>query len=226
VDQPSPGSGTAAGGQSGRAFQAPAAWVILLSILAAGLTIDLASKAWSFKVVADQPVVLERRLALDPDWAVPPHAGVSALPGRLLQMQLVINRGAVFGIGENQRFFFVLFTLAALSAGLLVFARFTTSRDHLAHLAIGMIMAGGIGNLHDRIAFGVVRDFLHMMPGYTLPFEWTWPGGSPELFPWVFNLADVMLLSGMAMLMMHLSRVDKRRKRAAAAVQRLEGLSA
>ena len=52
-----------------------------------------------------------------------------------------------------------------------------------------------------------------MLPGYKLPFGWSWPGGSREIFPWVFNTADVMLLLGIGSLMLHIIRAEKRRKR-------------
>ena len=46
-----------------------------------------------------------------------------------------------------------------------------------------------------------------------VPFQWTWPGtNNPELMPWVFNLADVMLLTGMLLLLIHLRRRDRRRR--------------
>ena len=85
----------------------------------------------------------------------------------------------------------------------------------MAHIAVGLILAGGLGNLFDRIVIGVVRDFLHMLPGWPLPFKWKYPatlGGGTEIFPWVFNVADVMLLTGMALLMLHINRVEHRRK--------------
>ena len=233
-----------ASGDARRAYRSGAAWAVLLSVLSVGLALDLGLKYWTFanvvgmwrldpqtppraldpqgrpmptkRVWVPSPVELDRdRLIAHPDHnPIPPHQGVHILPWSLLDLQLVINRGAVFGMGENRRFFFIAFTLAALAAGLFVFGRFTHAGDRLAHVSIGLILAGGIGNLYDRIVYGVVRDFLHMLPGYTLPFQWRWPGGSPEVFPWVFNVADVMLLAGMGMLMLHMSRVERRRKAA------------
>jgi signal peptidase II len=120
----------------------------------------------------------------------------------------------VFGLGENRRGAFIAFTVFAAAAGLFVFARWTSPKDRVAHVALGLILAGGIGNLYDRIAYGVVRDFLHLFPGRHLPFGWSWPRGGSELFPWVFNVADMMLLAGMGLLMIHLNRAETRRKRA------------
>ena len=176
-----------------------------------GLAADLASKAWAF-----QGIQLDRQMLLrNPDWHPPPDEPVALMPWRLLDLNRVINRGAVFGIGTNQRFFFITFTLGALVVGLVVFGRMTTRRHPLAHIAIAFILAGGVGTLYDRIVFSVVRDFLHMLPGRPLPFDWRWPGGSPELFPWVFNVADMLLLLGMILLMIHMSRLEKSRKAAA-----------
>jgi signal peptidase II len=189
-----------------RAYRSVAAWSVLLLVLCFGLAHDLGSKHWTFETVAQSPV---RDPGRKP---IPAHQGVEALPLGLLEFQLVVNHGAVFGLGENKRFFFIAFTVAALSAALLVFARFTAAHHRLAHVAIGLVIAGGLGNLHDRIVHGVVRDFLHMMPNYQLPFGWIWPGGSPELFPWVFNCADVMLLLGMGLLMLHMNRIEKWRR--------------
>jgi signal peptidase II len=187
-----------------------------VGVLLAGLALDLGSKYWAFRTVAGAPVKIVRDEVLsDPDWNVPHHPGVRALPWDLLHFQLVINRGAVFGIGANRRFFFIAFTIGALAAGLLVFGRFTTSRQTLAHISIGLILAGGIGNLYDRIVYGVVRDFLHMLPDWSMPFGGHWPGGSPELFPWVFNLADTMLLTGMGLLILHMHRSERRNRQAA-----------
>jgi signal peptidase II len=219
-DQPAPGATSPVAAHAPapaviapRAWSSPQSWIRLLLVLIIALGADIGSKYWAFHNVAGYPVVLDRKTLLeDLDWNVPHHDGVPALPWGLLDFQLVINRGAVFGIGANQRFFFIAFTLGALSAGLFVFGRYTRSNNWLAHAAIGLILAGGIGNLYDRIVYAVVRDFLHMLPDRELPFGWTWPGGSPELFPWVFNIADTMLLTGMGLLILHMHHHEKRQK--------------
>jgi len=181
-------------------------WILLLSVLLAGLLVDLGSKRLAFAFIGDEPIVLEREVILaDSEWHPPADAHQTAIPG-VLDLHLVLNRGAVFGIGPGQRFFFVVFTLVAVAVGFYVFAWRTRAGDAMTHLAIGCILAGATGNLFDRIMFGAVRDFLKILPDVHLPLNWAWPGGNSEIFPWVFNLADVLLLSGIGLLMLRMNR--------------------
>jgi signal peptidase II len=206
-----------------RAFRAPAAWATLLIVFALGLAADLASKSWTFNHVLDQPVPLDREILLgSPDFnPVAWHDGKPILPGGILELKLVLNPGAVFGVGARHRLFFIAFTFIAVAAGLLVFGRYTSARDRLAHVAIALVLAGGVGNLYDRVVFGRVRDFLHIGADSRLPFGWTWPGtNNPELMPWVFNIADVLLLTGMILLMVHVNRAERRRREREKAMSR------
>ncbi len=185
------------------AWQSPRAWIILVLVATIGLTIDLVTKSWAFQEIAGEPVLLERELLLlNSQWTpIPIHEGVVAIPGRILNFRLVLNDGAVFGIGSQQRVFFILFTFVALLIAGWIFAKHTTSKSTLAHIALGLILGGGLGNLFDRICIGRVRDFMHLFPDRHLPFELSWPGGHTELFPWIFNTGDVLLLTGMGLLM-------------------------
>ena len=181
------------------------AWVIMLMVMIAGLCVDLSTKSWSFNHVANQPVLLDRaQLLSNPNWSpIPPHGGVIAIGGRILNFRLVLNDGAVFGIGSQQRGFFILFTIAALGIAVWIFSKHTFAINSLSHVAIGCVLGGGLGNLFDRIFVGRVRDFMHLFPDRHLPFDWSWPGGNTELFPWIFNTGDVLLLCGMGLLMIY-----------------------
>jgi signal peptidase II len=198
-------------------WRSPASWARLLGVFVVGLVVDLWSKAWAFATVAGYPVELTRERVLDdPSFRLPRHPRVEVLPWDLLDLQLVLNYGAVFGIGQHRRELFIAFTVLATVAAALLFARGTRARMWATHIAIGLILAGGLGNLYDRIAFGAVRDFLHMLPGWELPFGWTWPGNTtPDVFPWVFNVADVLLLAGMAIFVTTSFIEDRRAKRLA-----------
>jgi signal peptidase II len=185
------------------ALQSPRAWCILLAVMAIGFSIDIATKMYAFEHVAPTPVVLERdQLLSNTAWSpIPPHNGVVAIPGRLLNFRLVLNDGAVFGIGSQKRGFFIVFTIIALLIAGWIFAKNTTKSSTIAHIGLGLVLGGGLGNLYDRIFIGRVRDFMHMFPDRHLPFSW--PGGSNEWFPWIFNVGDVLLLTGMGLLMIY-----------------------
>ena len=150
-------------------------------------------------------MLLERELLVaNPHWTpIPVNARKVAIPGRILDFQLVLNDGAIFGIGSQQRLFFIIFTFIALGIAGYIFAKQTTASCTVAHIALGLILGGGLGNLYDRIFIGRVRDFFYMLPDRHLPFELSWPGGNTELFPWVFNVGDSALLCGMCLLMIY-----------------------
>ena len=65
------------------------------------------------------------------------------------------------------------------------------SRTPIATLALGLIIGGAVGNAIDRFAYGAVVDFalFHLEIGGK-PFNW-----------YVFNLADVAIVAGVAALL-------------------------
>ena len=192
-----------------RSVRSVRAWSVLILISIFGLIADLWSKSWAFANVSTNPVDITREQVLSvPDlWRlIPPHEPMSVI-GRALEFTLVLNPGAVFGIGAGQRWFFVIFTIIAVVIALVLFVRWTHAHDWIAHAGFGLIIAGGMGNLYDRLVFGCVRDFIHPLPGMELPFGIKWPGGNTELWPYVSNVADAFLIIGIIMLMFHAWRM-------------------
>jgi signal peptidase II len=214
--------------KTGSAWRCRAAWFWMALACAVSIVIDLGSKELAFARVAGQPVVVNRAdvvrvsNALDPRMIsqakagiIPEHEPVVVIPS-LLDFQLVLNPGAVFGIGPGQRGFFIGFTLLALVFGLAMFAKWTGPRDHFAHSAIGLLIGGGLGNLYDRLVLGCVRDFIHPLPGLLWPWNMK-VMGNPEVWPYVSNLADLFLLIGIVMLLVHLWKRDREAERASKA---------
>jgi signal peptidase II len=105
--------------------------------------------------------------------------------GDYLRLTYVENRGAAFGLLQDQTAFFVF-------VGILVIGVIAASYRYLPrsgfrlHLALGLQLGGAIGNLIDRIRQGYVVDFVDF--GYHS--NW-WP---------VFNVADSAIVIGVALL--------------------------
>jgi signal peptidase II len=112
-----------------------------------------------------------------------------------LEFQALVNQGAVFGIGQGQRFLFLV--VSALAIGF-IFYLFATSGTHRFYqFVLGMLLAGVIGNMYDRLHLGFVRDMIHGLPNRK------WPGTDREIFPWIFNVADTLLCVGVALIFLY-----------------------
>jgi lipoprotein signal peptidase len=103
-----------------------------------------------------------------------------------------VNHGALFGWFREQKdaanIGFAAISLAAAVAIIYWSTRRSTARDRTLCIALGLILAGTLGNLYDRIIFNGVRDFLY----------WHYK----DLFKWpVFNIADCCLVIGAFLLL-------------------------
>lgn len=190
-------------------WKSPRAWAVLLLVTIIGVGADLATKQVAFRRVAGRPVEVRREdvLAGGPlSRLIPPHEPVVVIPG-VLEFTLVLNPGAVFGIGAGKRWSFILFTAGAIVFALWMFASWTRPRDGAAHAGIALLLAGGLGNLYDRLMFGCVRDFIHPLPRLQLPGGWSYPWASGptarEVWPYVSNVADLFLIVGIGVLVVY-----------------------
>ena len=111
----------------------------------------------------------------------------------------VYNPGAAFSFlgdaGGWQRYLFSAIALGAVGFCLYMMKKNATQR--LFCFALSLIMAGAIGNLIDRLAYGHVIDFLD--------FYWTGLGHFPA-----FNIADIGISVGAVLFVLdELRRVNK-----------------
>ena len=88
-------------------------------------------------------------------------------------LTLVHNRGAAFGMFQNQLFMFVLISIFAIA--LIICCLRDKKNSLIFKVSLSLILGGAIGNLIDRARFGFVIDFLDLR---------VWP---------VFNLADSVI---------------------------------
>ncbi len=193
------GSKVSGVGIAGKSLRAVLIFVIMTMVL---LSLDLVSKSLAFEYVANEPVELFVG-GINTQADLPSEAKYDPVPilGGLIELKLVVNDGAVFGIGSGQRVFFLLVGAVALIFISSFFYR-SAKNEWGLHICLAFILSGAVGNIYDRYLYGVVRDMLHLLPGVDLPFGWSWPGGAgSQVWPWVFNVADVFLLVGVFSIM-------------------------
>ena len=185
------------------AFRSGWAVGVFLAVAVAGVAADLASKHFVFQALLNDPASVRLMKS---------HLGDSAgndpkyllrffrrpvCPG--VQFSLYTNPGVVFGI-KAPRWSVIAATGLVVVVVLGAFA-WSERRDWPMHVALACILAGGLGNLFDRLFSEVrlpvegaallvrneVRDFIDLSPVY----------------PWSFNVADAWLVIGFAIFLLH-----------------------
>ncbi len=112
------------------------------------------------------------------------------------RMNYVENPGAAWGLfrGLSEGFrnaFFKLISVGAVGFILYYYRRLQDDQRYL-QLALAFVLSGAVGNFVDRIARGYVVDFV----------EWYW-WNRPDLRWPTFNVADSLIVVGVAMLLLH-----------------------
>ena len=147
-------------------------YFFLLIVFAMGCNADLSTKQWAESRLKDK-------------------VAIEVFP-RFLDFTYVENPAVAFGmlrhINEELRLplIFTLTTLAILFVGTLFWQWRKKKMTELLPLAL--ILAGGAGNITDRINNGYVIDFIHVHYQYQYNF-------------YVFNIADMLVFCGVCWLM-------------------------
>ena len=95
------------------------------------------------------------------------------------------NNGVAFGIASNNTILIVLMNVIILAIIIKFLKEKFSKTNYIIILSLIMILAGGIGNLIDRIAMGYVIDFIDVN---ILDFP-------------AFNVADISITVGVIMIM-------------------------
>lgn len=162
--------------------------VLVGVITLAFLVLDLWSKAWAWHNLRGEKKIL--------------------LVDGFAYFEFGFNTGAAFSLLADTsyaRFVFLAFSLVAL-AYLVRLATKLPPEKVAPYVAIGLVLSGVLGNLHDRLfryledgsgerTYGVV-DFIRV---------YYWPGK-----PWpIFNVADVTLVAGVILLVLVMPKRDE-----------------
>ena len=112
--------------------------------------------------------------------------------GPFLDFIFVRNTGISYGLFQSAGPLgqYVLLAIKA-AAVLLLWGWLARAADRLTALSLGLIVGGALGNAIDRVLHGFVVDFVYFhIATTTWRFDW-----------YVFNLADVAIVAGVAALL-------------------------
>lgn len=108
------------------------------------------------------------------------------------------NRGAAFGILQDQRWFFIVITIIVVAALVWYIQKIKSQADKLLPVALSLVLAGALGNFLDRLLMGEVVDFFKFNFGsYTFP---------------IFNVADSAIVVGVALIIVDTLLESRREK--------------
>lgn len=108
--------------------------------------------------------------------------------GSILNFTYLENRGAAFGILQNNRLFFIMLTMTVVGYLIYYFIKHYKTNTSLLNIAITFIITGAVGNFYDRLIKTYVVDFIEF---------------SFINFP-VFNVADIFVTVGSILIIIYL----------------------
>ncbi len=127
-----------------------------------------------------------------PAWFIEPWLGI----------QTSTNQGALFGLGQGWTVGFAVLSVIALAVLIYLLFFCGWGNDLLITVTFGMLAAGILGNLYDRLGLwhdahiadnhkNAVRDWIYF----------NWENGPKFMNPWPnFNIADCLLVCGCILL--------------------------
>lgn len=114
----------------------------------------------------------------------------------------VTNTGAAFGSFKNNNWFFVGLSCVALTVVLTMLLRRHVP-DSWRDVSLGLLLAGVLGNLTDRLLHGAVIDFL--LVNLHVPLANPWPA---------FNVADACICIAVGCFIVHSFKQENAKKKA------------
>ncbi len=126
-------------------------------------------------------------------WALNSLKEIGSIPiiQNIFHLTYVENRGAAFGLFQNNQMIFVIVALSASIFGLYYLHK-NKNISIIGKSGIILIISGAIGNLIDRVRLGFVVDYFD--------FRFIWE--------YVFNVADIFVVIGTILLCIYILNSD------------------
>ena len=112
----------------------------------------------------------------------------------ILEFNYLENRGAAFGVLQNQKYFFVFVALIFIGVIVFVLIKVPAQKKYYSlNILLVMIAAGAVGNMIDRVRYDYVVDFIYLVC---------------IQFP-IFNMADIYVTTATVILVFQILFVYK-----------------
>jgi signal peptidase II len=118
-----------------------------------------------------------------------------AILGEFFQITSHRNRGAAFGILQEQRWFFVVITVVVVIGIIWYLRKMIKESRRLLSLALSLLLGGAVGNFADRALTGEVVDFLQFR------FQFSFFGKMIDYTYPIFNVADSAIVVGVILIL-------------------------
>jgi len=177
-------------------------WQLFLIVAVLSLIADQATKIWArgalpvVRAHGDGPVCIVPEDIVNRTCMGHP---VSVVDG-FWEWRLSMNPGSAFGLFSSQTGARIGLSIVGIIAvfGMLWMLRKARTDQRILHWALALVTGGAIGNLVDRMYFGVVTDFI----------LWRY-----QTHEWpVFNVADIVLVVGVGLMFIDIQKEGRREK--------------
>lgn len=139
-------------------------------------------------VILDQGVKFAVRTNMDL------HSSIAVIDG-IFHITYIQNTGAAFSILSGHTYGLISITFL-ITIGILVYLYTLRKNGHwLLNTSLSLIVAGGIGNIIDRLMLGYVVDFFDLI---------VWP---------IFNVADIYVCTGCTLLIIYVFFIEPKLNR-------------
>src|SRR5690554_5154279 len=105
------------------------------------------------------------------------------------------NKGAAFGILQDQRWFFIIVTSVVVIGIIYYLYKMVAEKRRLLSFALSLLLGGALGNFIDRVRVGEVVDF------FDFRFQFPWFGKDIDYNFAIFNVADSAIFVGVALIL-------------------------
>lgn len=135
--------------------------------------------------------------------------------GDFFRLTFIENPGMAFGYdpGDGLKFWVTLFSLVA-SIGLIIYLYFIREKSLSLRISIALILGGAVGNLIDRMFYGVIFGYAPLFYGKVVDFfdfdffNFTLFGRTYDRWP-IFNIADAAVSIGVLVLIVFYRKHQK-----------------